>query len=46
MNQNNKKLIGISLGTLGASLLGSMFAGNGVIQVGHEIFRAGEGQDA
>ena len=46
MNQNNKNLIGILLSTLGASLLGSMFAGKGVIQVGDEVFLAGEGQDA
>ena len=33
------------LGTMGASLLGNLFAGKGINTVGEEIVRAGEGNN-
>ena len=39
-------LLSMLLGTLGASLLGNMLAGKGVIRAGEEIIRAGYGSKA
>ena len=43
--QKNKKagFLGILLGTLGASLLGNLFIGKGVMRTGYGTIRAGEG---
>ena len=36
------RFFGLSLGTLGASLLGNLFAGKGVIRAGKEVIRVGQ----
>ena len=45
MNQNYKKskFLGMLLGTLGASLLGNMLVGKGVMRIGQGAIRGGEG---
>ena len=34
--QKKRKFLGMSLGTLGASLLGNMLAGKGIVRAGYE----------
>ena len=40
--EQNRGFLGMFLGTLGASLLGSLLTGNGTIRAGKKAIRAGE----